>query len=86
MRYHWYTVKYEGDDYDVCVDTHYGFEIDEIRPVDSEINIMPVMSERIIDWFCKQAEKQSREPKETITYELAELAESVNSLGIRKAA
>ena len=44
-KFEWVTVAFEGDRYDVCVGIEVE-QVDEIRPIDSEINIMPVMHER----------------------------------------
>ena len=38
-NYEWATVEFEGGSYDVCVCMVFE-QIDEVRPVDSEINII----------------------------------------------
>ena len=53
-NYEWATVSYEGSQYDVCVGMEVE-EVDEIRPIDSEINITPVMRLDVIDWMLEKA-------------------------------
>ena len=53
-KFEWATVEYEGDQYDVCVAMKVG-EVEEVRAVDSEINITPVMRNDVIDWMLDQA-------------------------------
>ena len=52
--FEWATVEYEGDRYDVCVGMEVE-EVDEIRPIDSEINITPVMRIEVINWMLERA-------------------------------
>ena len=53
-NFEWVTIIYENTAYDVYVSTS-GYGVDEIRPVDSEIDITPVMDIRVIDWMEAQA-------------------------------
>ena len=53
-NYEWATVEYEGATYDVCVCMVFE-QIDEVRPVDSEINIIPLMDRRSMDWVYEKA-------------------------------
>ena len=53
-NYEWATVKYEQGSYDVCVCMVFE-QLDEIRPVDSEINIIELMSQANIAWMYEQA-------------------------------
>ena len=53
-NFEWATVEYEGDRYDVCVGMEVE-EVDEIRPIDSEVNITPVMRIEVIDWMLEKA-------------------------------
>jgi len=53
-NYEWATVEYENAAYDVCVCMVFE-QIDEVRPVDSEINIIELMDSRSIDWMYEQA-------------------------------
>ena len=53
-NYEWATVEYEDSAYDVCVCMVFE-QIDEVRPVDSEINIIELMDSRSIDWMYEQA-------------------------------
>lgn len=53
-NFEWATVEYEGDHYDVCVGMEIE-EVDEIRPMDSEINITPVMRIDVIEWMLEKA-------------------------------
>ena len=52
--FEWTTVEYEGDRYDVCVGMEVE-EVDEIRPIDSEVNITPVMRIEVINWMLEKA-------------------------------
>lgn len=54
MRYQWATVKYEQDLFDVCIDTRFD-ALEEIRAVDSEINLIPIMDTKTAAWFENQA-------------------------------
>ena len=53
-NFEWATVEYEGDCYDVCVGMEVE-EVDEIRPIDSEVNITPVMRIEVINWMLEKA-------------------------------
>ena len=53
-QFEWTTVEYEGDRYDVCVGMEVE-EVDEIRPIDSEFNITPVMRIEVINWMLEKA-------------------------------
>lgn len=53
-QYEWATVEYEGGVYDVCVGMEVE-EVDEVRVVDSEVNITPVMRNDVIDWMLVKA-------------------------------
>ncbi len=53
-NFEWATVEYEGDRYDVCVGIEVE-EVDEIRPIDSEVNITPVMRIEVINWMLEKA-------------------------------
>ena len=53
-NYEWATVACDGASYDVCVCMTFDY-VDEVRPVDSEINIIELMSQRNIDWMYEQA-------------------------------
>jgi hypothetical protein len=53
-QYEWATVMFEGGVYDVCVGMEVE-EIDEVRVVDSEVNITPVMRNDVIDWMLDRA-------------------------------
>ena len=53
-NFEWVTIIYENASYDVYVSTA-GHGVDEIRPIDSEIDITPVMDHRVIDWMEAQA-------------------------------
>ena len=53
-NYEWATVEYENAAYDVCVCMVFE-QIDEVRPVDSEINIIELMDSKSIDWMYEQA-------------------------------
>lgn len=53
-KYHWETILYENQPYDVCIALAVE-EADEIRPSDSEINIIPVMEIGVINWMTEQA-------------------------------
>jgi predicted DNA-binding ribbon-helix-helix protein len=52
--FEWATVEYEGDRYDVRVGMEVE-EVDEIRPIDSEVNITPVMRIEVINWMLEKA-------------------------------
>ena len=68
-EFEWATVVYERSSYDVCVAMHRDevFEVDEIRPVDSEIDITPVMDVSVIDWMFEKA-KDDIEQREDLPY------------------
>ena len=53
-NFEWATVEYEGDRYDVCVGMEVE-EVDEIRPIDSEVNITSVMRIEVINWMLEKA-------------------------------
>ena len=53
-NYEWATVEYEKTAYDVCICMVFE-QVDEIRPVDSEINIIKLMDSRSIEWMYEQA-------------------------------
>ena len=53
-NYEWATVEFEGGSYDVCVCMVFE-QIDEVRPVDSEINIIELMDQKLINWMYEQA-------------------------------
>ncbi len=53
-NFEWATVEYEGDRYDVCVGMEVE-EVDEIRPIDSEVNITPLMRIEVINWMLEKA-------------------------------
>ena len=53
-QFEWASVKYEGAMYDVCVGMEVE-EIDEVRVIDSEVNITPVMRNDVIDWMLDRA-------------------------------
>ena len=53
-NYEWATVACDGASYDVCVCMTFDY-VDEVRPVDSEINIIELMSQRNIEWMYEQA-------------------------------
>ena len=55
-QYEWATVEFEGGVYDVCVGMEVQ-EVDEVRVVDSEVNITPVMRNDVIDWMLEKAMK-----------------------------
>ena len=48
------TVAYEGCRYQVWVGMEVE-EVDEIRPIDSEVNITPVMRIEVINWMLEKA-------------------------------
>ena len=48
------TVAYEGGHYQVWVGMEVE-EVDEIRPIDSEVNITPVMRIEVINWMLEKA-------------------------------
>ena len=53
-NYEWATVEYENAAYDVCICMVFE-QVDEIRPVDSEINIIELMDSRSINWMYEKA-------------------------------
>ncbi len=53
-NYEWATVEYEQGSYDVCVCMVFE-QVDEIRPVDSEINIIELMDRKSIEWMYEKA-------------------------------
>ena len=53
-NYEWATVACEGASYDVCVCMVFE-QVDEIRPVDSEINIIELMDRKSIEWMYERA-------------------------------
>lgn len=53
-NFEWATVGYEKAAYDVCICMVLE-QIDEIRPVDSEINIIELMDRKSIEWMYQQA-------------------------------
>ena len=53
-NYEWATVACDGASYDVCVSMTFDY-VDEVRPVDSEINIIELMSQRNIEWMYEKA-------------------------------
>ncbi len=59
-NFEWATVAYENAAYDVCVATYQDevFQVDEIRPIDSEIDITPVMDVIVIDWMFEKAKDE----------------------------
>lgn len=57
MRYQWATVKFESNLFDVCIDTRFD-ELEEIRAVDSEINLIEIMDTKIAKWFEAEAMKE----------------------------
>ena len=48
------TVGLDGGSYDVCICMTFDY-VDEIRPVDSEINIIELMDRKTIAWMYEQA-------------------------------
>jgi hypothetical protein len=52
--YEWATVECEGASYDVCICMTFDY-VDEIRPVDSEINIIALISQSSIMWMYEKA-------------------------------
>ena len=52
--YEWATVECEEASYDVCVCMAYE-QVDEIRPVDSEINIIELMDRKRIEGMYEKA-------------------------------
>ncbi len=50
-NFEWATVGYEKAAYDVCI----CMVLEEIRPVDSEINIIELMDRKSIEWMYEQA-------------------------------
>ena len=53
-EYEWATVGLDGGSYDVCICMTFDY-VDEIRPVDSEINIIELMDRKTIAWMYEQA-------------------------------
>lgn len=53
-QFEWATVEFEGDQYDVCVGMAVE-EAEEVRVVDSGVNITPVMRNEVIDWMLERA-------------------------------
>ena len=53
-KYEWATLEYEQGSYDVCVCMAFE-QVDEIRPVDSEINIIELMDKKTIEWMQEKA-------------------------------
>ena len=53
-NHEWATVPFEGSLYDVCICMLFE-QIDEVRPVDSEINIIELMDQKLIDWMYEKA-------------------------------
>jgi len=53
-NYEWATVACEGASYDVCICMTFDY-VDEIRPVDSEINIIALISQSSIMWMYEKA-------------------------------
>jgi hypothetical protein len=53
-NYEWATVPFEGASYDVCICMTFDY-LDEVRPVDSEINIIELMDRKSIEWMYEQA-------------------------------
>lgn len=53
-QFEWATVEYENAAYDVCICMVFE-QVDEIRPVDSEINIIELMDSRSIEWMYEKA-------------------------------
>jgi len=53
-NYEWATVACEGASYDVCICMTFNY-VDEVRPVDSEINIIALISQSNIMWMYEQA-------------------------------
>ena len=53
-QFEWATVEYENAAYDVCICMVFE-QADEIRPVDSEINIIELMDSRSIEWMYEKA-------------------------------
>ena len=53
-NYEWATVACEGASYDVCICMTFDY-VDEVRPVDSEINIIELMDRKTIAWIYEQA-------------------------------
>ncbi len=68
-NFEWATVAYENGAYDVCVAMYQDevFQVDEIRPIDSEIDITPVMDVSVIDWMFEKA-KDEIEQREDLPY------------------
>jgi len=53
-NYEWAAVACEGASYDVCICMTFDY-VDEVRPVDSEINIIELMSQANVAWMYEQA-------------------------------
>lgn len=53
-NFEWATVEYENAAYDVCICMVFE-QVDEIRPVDSEVNIIELMDSRSIEWMYEKA-------------------------------
>ncbi len=68
-NFEWATIAYEDAAYDVCVAMYQDevFQVDEIRPIDSEIDITPVMDVSVIDWMFEKA-KDEIEQREDLPY------------------
>lgn len=58
--YEWATIVYEQSSYDVCVIVRNDeiIELDEIRPIDSEIDITPVMDIGVMNWMFNMASNE----------------------------
>jgi hypothetical protein len=59
-NFEWATVAFEDAAYDVCVCMVFE-QANEIRPVDSEINIIEIMDRRSIEWMYKKAMEEIEE-------------------------
>ena len=53
MSYTWITIKYQDRLFDVRLNNSNAIE--EIRTVDSEINIIELMDQKLINWMYEQA-------------------------------
>ena len=75
-NFEWTTVVYERSSYDVWVAMYHDevLQVDEIRPIGSEIDITPVMDVSVIDWMFEKA-KDEIEQREDLPYP------SVNYIG-----
>ncbi len=63
INYEWITLSYEDAAYDVCVtirdhEVDEVDELDEVRPIDSEINITGVMDKGVMDWMLSKAKDE----------------------------